>query len=70
MIHFRVKDVGAFLSKLLLIPTLSFTSPDDDTDFMNNSKIVTILFVVWYCLIVSGVIHTGLLVGLLFRAAW
>ena len=41
MIHFRVKDVGSFLSKLLLIPTLSFTSPDDDTDFMNNSKIVT-----------------------------
>ena len=41
MIHFRAKEAGAFLSKLLLIPTLSFTSPDDDTDFMNNPKIVT-----------------------------
>ena len=38
--NFRAEEVRVLLSKLLPIPTFSL-SPDDDTDFMNNSKIVT-----------------------------
>ena len=41
MMNFRAKEVRVFLSKLPPTSTFSFTIPDDDTDFMNNSKIVT-----------------------------
>ena len=38
--NFRAEEVRVFLRKLLLTLTFSL-SPDDDTDIMNNSKIVT-----------------------------